>query len=121
MKVFTPTNEHSDNRRDLSAFQLPPEFPTVAETKVLVVKGKAVELGRHYHPHPEGFLLAAGSCVVRTWTPGSGVCETEIHAPQLFMFEAQEEHLLTCEQGTVLVGYMPVTFSDENNTPAIHV
>ena len=88
---------------------------------MLVVKSDGVRLGNHSHPHPEGFFLVMGNCVVRTWSEQEGVQEHPLVAPIMFMFEPGEEHLLTCSADMILVGYMPVTFEEENNTPAAHL
>ncbi|MBI4434386.1 hypothetical protein HY635_01010 [Candidatus Uhrbacteria bacterium] len=121
MQIFPVADHHSDDRRDLTAFRPPPEFPRAAEAKVLVTKKAEVRLGNHSHPHFEGFFLVAGSCTVRTWTPTGGVQEQSLSAPIMFMFEPNEEHLLTCSEGMVIVGYMPVTFEEERNVPAQHL
>ncbi len=121
MKIFSVADSHSDDRRDLTAFRPTSDFPQVAETKVLVVKKDGVSLGNHSHPHVEGFFLVAGTCIVQTWRKTEGTQEQQLSAPVMFMFEPGEEHLLTCPNGVILVGYMPVTFEEENNTPATHV
>ncbi|MDP3997534.1 MAG: hypothetical protein Q8P73_03480 [bacterium] len=123
MRVFTVADSHEDDRRALTAFRPPAEFPNVAEaeTKVLVVKQEGVKLGNHSHPHYEGFLLVKGMCDVRTWTEFEGLQEHGLEAPVMFMFEPGEEHVLTCSEDMVLVGYMPVTFENENNTLATHL
>ena len=121
MKVFTRVDRHSDERRDLTAFRPTSDFPRVSEAKVLIVKQNGVRLGNHAHPHFEGFFLVAGTCIIRTWTEAGGLQEQKLSAPVMFMFEPGEEHLLVCSNGVTLVGYMPVTFEQENNTPATHL
>ena len=122
MHVFNQVDGHDDSRRTLTAFRPSSDFPRSAEAKVLVVKQDGVRLGNHAHPHFEGFFLVFGSCVVRTWKDEQeGVTESRLEAPVMFMFEPNEEHILTCSADMVLVGYMPVTFEEENNTPAIHL
>lgn len=121
MQIFPIADQHRDDRRDLTAFRPPPDFPRVAEGKVLITKRDGVRLGNHSHPHFEGFFLVRGSCTVRTWSADKGVQELPLTAPVMFMFEPNEEHLLTCSEGMVLVGYMPVTFEEERNVPATHL
>lgn len=121
MKIFPVADSHSDARRDLAAFRPSDDFPQTAEGKVLVVKTDGVRLGNHSHPHVEGFFLVSGSCVVRTWSEAEGVQERTLAAPVMFMFEPDEEHVLTCSADMILVGYMPVTFEHENNTRAGHL
>ncbi|MEI7620364.1 MAG: hypothetical protein WCJ57_02230 [Candidatus Falkowbacteria bacterium] len=121
MLVFTEADSHEDDRRKLTAFRPTPDFPKATEAKVINVKSDGVILGKHSHNHVEGFLLASGSCLIKTWTETKWLQEQELSAPTMFIFEPGEEHLLTCSKGTILVGYMPVTFEDENNTPATHV
>ena len=114
MKLFKPTNKHTDERRDLMAFRLPSNFPRTVEGKMLIIKKDGVKLGNHSHPHTEGFFLVTGSCTVRTWTKKNGVQEHCLKAPVMFMFFPNEEHLLfTCSRKMTLVGYMPITFKEE--------
>lgn len=121
MKIFPITDENNDDRRNLTAFNPPFDSPAPVEAKVLVVKHDGVRLGNHSHPHAEGFMLASGSCKVQTWTASDGNKEYELVAPTMVMFEPGEEHLLTCSKGMILVGYMPVPFSEQNNTLATHL
>lgn len=121
MKIFSVANTHDDARRTIVAFHLPPEFPRVAEAKVLTSKQGGVVLGNHSHTHYEGFFLVQGACTVLTWTEAEGVLEHVLQAPAMFMFEPGEEHRLTCSKDLILVGYMPVTYEDENNTRATHL
>jgi len=114
-------DSNSDERRDLIAFRPPSDFPQATEAKMLSVKNDGTVLGNHAHPHAEGFFLVSGSCLVRTWTKTNGVKERELSAPVMFYFEPEEEHALICSKGTIIVGYMPTTFTKENNTPATHL
>ena len=107
--------------RTLVAFRPPPDFPKTVEAKVITVDQHGVRLGRHSHPHAEGFFLVVGGCTVWTWTEADGLHDTTLEAPAMFMFEPGEEHVLICSQGMVLVGYMPVTFDEENSIPATHI
>ena len=121
MIVFEIADQHEDQRRKLTAFRPPVEFPKTAEAKVLITKQDGVRLGNHSHPHLEGFFLVSGSCVIKTWTELGGAKEQILEAPIMFMFEPDEEHLLVCSNGMTLVGYMPVTFEEENNAKATHL
>jgi len=121
MKRFEAADHHSDARRDLTAFRPPADFPHVTEAKILCVKEEGITLGRQYRPHAEGFFLAVGSCVVNTWSEKKGLQTTPLSGPIMFSFEPHEEHALVCSKGMILIGYMPVTFENENNTPATHL
>jgi hypothetical protein len=121
MKIFKVADKHEDERRNLTAFRPTADFPKTVEGKVIVVKRDGMKLGNHSHPHPEGFFLVVGNCTVRTWTKDNNIQEQKLQAPVMFMFDPGEEHLLTCSVGMVLVGYMPITFEEENNTPATHI
>lgn len=121
MILIQQIDKNDDFRRCLTAFRPPADFPKSAESKVIITKKDGVQLGNHSHPHNEGFMLVSGSCSVRTWTEKSGVQELELTAPIMFMFEQDEEHLLTCSNEMVLIGYMPITFMEENNTRATHL
>ena len=121
MKVFPVADTHTDERRTLTAFRPSADFPHTAEGKVLITKKDGVRLGNHSHPHVEGFFLVQGECTVRTWTQAGGVKDHALKAPVMFMFEPHEEHILTCSDTMILVGYMPITFEEENNTPASHL
>jgi len=121
MLVLEKVDSHDDERRTLIAFRPPDIFPKVVEGKMLVVKNDGVSLGKHSHPHNEGFFLAAGACNIKTWTAEHGVQEKYLVAPIMFMFEPNEEHLLICAKGTIIIGYMPVIFGNENNAPAVHL
>lgn len=121
MKIFSKVDSHDDERRVLTAFRPTPDFPRSAEAKVIVTKHAGVRLGNHSHPHIEGFFLVSGSCAVRTWTSGQGQKEERLVAPVMFMFEPNEEHVLVCSDNMILVGYLPVTFEQENNIPATHL
>ena len=121
MIVFPVADTNSDVRRKLTAFRPPPDFPRVVEAKVLRAKKEGIVLGNHSHPHVEGFFLVQGHSTIRTWTLYDGVQEQQLAAPVMFMFEPDEEHILVCSRGMILVGYSPVTYADENNTTATHL
>ena len=121
MEIIRWADFNSDDRRDLTAFRPGSEFPLLVEGKVIVVKRDGVELGNHSHSHVEGFLLVSGLCHIVTWTADGGRASQGIIAPAMFMFEKGEEHVLYCSADTILVGYMPVSYKDEHNTPAIHL
>lgn len=121
MKIFPVADSHEDERRKLTAFRPSPDFPHVKEAKVLITKSENVCLGRHSHSHVEGFFLVSGTCVIKTWTAADGAQEQQLSAPVMFMFEPEEEHLLTCSKDMILVGYMPTSFEEENNSPATHI
>jgi len=118
MILFEITSKNEDERRYLTAFELPTNFPVVAEAKMLATKQDGVRLGNHSHPYCEGFFLVAGSCQIRTWTEKSGIQEHNLTAPAMFMFEAGEEHALTCNDQTILVGYSPMPFEKQDHIPS---
>lgn len=121
MKKFPVADSHTDERRTLTAFRPSADFPHTVEGKVLITQKDGVQLGNHSHPHAEGFFLIQGRCRIRTWTQTDGVQEHELQAPVMFMFSPHEEHVLTCSEDMILVGYVPTTFEKENSTPASHL
>ena len=121
MRIFKVADRHENDRRVLTAFEPSSDFPNPVEAKVIVTKFSGVWLGNHSHEHFEGFFLVAGTCTVRTWTEREGVKDHALIGPIMFLFEPGEEHILTCSEGMILVGFMPLTFKNQHNTAATHI
>jgi hypothetical protein len=116
LKQIIQTDAHIDQRPSLAAWEY-----GGGEVKELVITEDKVRLGNHAHRCGEMYIIAAGTCVIRTWSRRDGLNEVNLDAPAVVRVEPREEHLFICSKGTILIGIVPQKFNEKGMIPATHL
>ncbi|MDD5464661.1 MAG: hypothetical protein PHP62_05940 [Candidatus Moranbacteria bacterium] len=118
MLIVEAHDSHKDERRTLTAWE---EDIQVVEVKHMIVTQDGVRLGGHKHPFREKFVIARGDAMVETWSEKEGTKKQHLSAPQMAIFEPDEEHALTCSKGTIIIVFLLGKFSQQNIIPATNL